>query len=59
MKISGYGHGWILDNRGVTVAHPDKQYIGNSDFFAGDSKLRSAVESMTGKTGTMRIPLEA
>ncbi|HHV94252.1 MAG TPA: methyl-accepting chemotaxis protein [Firmicutes bacterium] len=55
MKISGYGHGWILDNRGVTVAHPDKQYIGNSDFFAGDSKLRSAVESMTGKTGTMRL----
>ncbi|NLA57421.1 MAG: methyl-accepting chemotaxis protein [Firmicutes bacterium] len=55
MKINDHGHGWILDNSGVTIAHPVKEYVGNSDIFTDDDELRSAVETMMGNTGAMRF----
>lgn len=46
MKINGYGHGWIIDANGDTVAHPNQQYLGNQNVFRGNSALRELADKM-------------
>ncbi|MGI6149174.1 MAG: methyl-accepting chemotaxis protein [Limnochordia bacterium] len=46
MKISGYGHGWIIDANGNTIAHPNAQFIGNQNIFTGNPELRILADEM-------------
>lgn len=46
MNISGYGHGWIVDAIGNTVAHPNSQFLGNQDVFRGNPELSSLADEM-------------
>ncbi|MEC9490947.1 MAG: methyl-accepting chemotaxis protein [Halanaerobiales bacterium] len=46
MEIDGFGYGWIIDQQQRTIAHPDEQYIGNTDILTGQSKLQSLTERM-------------
>lgn len=52
MNISGYGHGWLLGENGMTLAHPESKYVGNQDVFKGNTVLRElADEMMQGRAG--------
>lgn len=52
MNINGYGHGWIIGENGVTLAHPNLSYIGNQIVYQGNQLLRSlADEMMQGREG--------
>jgi len=53
MKINGFGFGWIIDENMRTVAHPDKEFIGNSDIFNGEDDLKEIAQNMVaGNIGT-------
>ncbi|MEJ6951818.1 methyl-accepting chemotaxis protein [Natronospora cellulosivora (SeqCode)] len=38
MNINGYGHGWIVDQNMITVAHPDEDLIGSAYHFDEDDQ---------------------
>lgn len=46
MEIDGFGYGWIIDQQKRTIAHPDDQYIGNTNILTGQSELQSLTERM-------------
>ncbi len=46
MKIKGYGYGWIIDDKMITVAHPDEKYIGNKDILNGSARLYKLAQKM-------------
>lgn len=42
-QINGHGYGWIIDNKQNSIAHPEKLYLGTTQF----SKLSSELDSIT------------
>lgn len=46
MQIKGFGYGWIIDQQKRTIAHPDEQYIGNTDILNGQHGLQSMTKRM-------------
>ena len=46
MNLAGYGHGWLINNAGLIVGHPNSQYLGNSDFFTKEPTLQPVVAKM-------------
>lgn len=46
MNMDGHGYGWIIDKNMVTVAHPNEEYMGNTDIFTANSGLRAVAEEM-------------
>ena len=58
MNINGFGHGWIIDADGNTVAHPNKAYLGNQNIFQGNLELRKLADEMrSGSSGMGRYTL--
>ncbi|RCW57332.1 MULTISPECIES: HAMP domain-containing protein [Halanaerobium] len=53
MEIDGFGYGWIIDQQKRTIAHPDQQYIGNTDILTGQTELQNLTDKMIeGGSGT-------
>lgn len=53
MEIDGFGYGWIIDQEKRTIAHPDEQYIGNTDVLTGQTELQNLTDRMIeGGSGT-------
>lgn len=46
MNIGGHGYGWIIGEDMVTLAHPVKEYIGNSGIFEEETQLSSIAGKM-------------
>lgn len=52
MNLMGYGQGWIIGSDGVTLAHPDRRWIGNSNILSESDGLSDIVKKMTrGESG--------
>lgn len=55
MKINGNGHGWLIDSKMFTVAHPDDKYLGNKEIFKVEDNQgleEIASRMVRGETGT-------
>ncbi|NLY29453.1 MAG: methyl-accepting chemotaxis protein [Firmicutes bacterium] len=46
MNLAGYGHGWLINDSGLIVGHPNPEYIGSSDLIFREPTLNPIVEKM-------------
>lgn len=52
MSLDGHGYGWMINNAGVVVGHPDASYIGSGEITAQIAALQPIVQQMlAGKSG--------
>lgn len=52
MSLDGHGYGWLINNAGVVVGHPDASYIGSGEITAQIAALQPIVQQMlAGKSG--------
>lgn len=52
MSLDGHGYGWLINNAGVVVGHPDASYIGSGEITAQIAALQPIVQQMlAGKPG--------
>lgn len=52
MSLDGHGYGWMINNAGVVVGHPDASYIGSGEITAQIAALQPIVQQMlAGKPG--------
>lgn len=52
MNLAGYGYGWLINDSGIVVGHPNLDYIGNSRYLTEEPTLKPVVDQMlVGKAG--------
>ena len=58
MQIAESGHGLILNDNGIVVAHPDSDYIGNQEYIDSTQGFSEIVERMlAGQSGTETLEI--
>lgn len=58
MNLNGHGYGWIIDENMTTIAHPESEFIGNTDIFAKYAGLEDLARRMLGTSGITRITVD-
>ncbi len=59
LNLAGYGHGWLINDTGVIVGHPNLEYVGSTALFSDISGLKPIVEQMlAGRSGVDRYTAE-
>ena len=46
MNLAGFGHGWLVNEAGIIVGHPNLDYVGTSDLFTQVPSMQPIVDKM-------------
>lgn len=46
MNLAGFGHGWLINEAGIIVGHPNLDYVGTSDLFTQVPSMQPIVDKM-------------